>query len=85
MKKKRHLLAGRNCMLPFPVGRGWRVRTVLAADHAITDFSKIFYIPAGAVLKDRGYAGAFREIYDDMGCMAYTEEGEKLYLNVIWD
>lgn len=24
MKKKKDLLAGRNCMLPFPVGRGWR-------------------------------------------------------------
>lgn len=83
MKKKRiYWLAVIVCCLFLWGGAGGR--TVLAADHVITDFSKIFYIPAGAVLKDRDMQG-LREIYDDMGCMAYTEEGEKLYLNVIWD
>ena len=83
MKKKRICwLAVIVCCLFLWGGAGGR--TVLAADHVITDFSRIFYIPAGAVLKDGDMQG-LREIYDDMGCMAYTEAGEELYLNVVWD
>nr|WP_294664011.1 hypothetical protein [uncultured Blautia sp.] len=59
-------------------------RTVQAADNVIRDFSRIFYIPAGAVLRGTDMQG-LREIYDNIGCTAYTESGEELYLNLIWD
>ena len=73
MKKKRiYWLAVIVCCLFLWGGAGGR--TVLAADHVITDFSKIFYIPAGAVLKDGDMQG-LREIYDDMGCMAECNLG----------
>lgn len=55
-----------------------------AGDKLITEFSKIFYIPAGAMEKGTGLEG-LREIYDTMRCTAYTEKGEKLSLDVIWD
>ena len=55
-----------------------------AGDKLITEFSKIFYIPAGAMEKGTGFEG-LREIYDTMRCTAYTEKGEKLSLDVIWD
>ena len=47
-------------------------------------FSRIFYIPAGAVLKG-GSLQKLQEIYDGMSCIAYTEDGEELYLDAIWD
>ena len=59
-------------------------RKVLAADKVITDFSRIFYIPAGAIQKGQDLQ-MLRETYDGMGCTAYTEDGEELYLDVIWD
>lgn len=57
---------------------------VWAGEKSITEFSKIFYIPAGAMEKGTGFEG-LREIYDTMRCTAYTEKGEKLSLDVIWD
>ena len=50
---------------------------VRAAENVITDFSRIFYIPAGAVLKG-GSLQKLQEIYDGMSCVAYTEDGEEL-------
>lgn len=57
---------------------------VRAAENVITDFSRIFYIPAGAVLKG-GSLQKLQEIYDGMSCVAYTEDGEELYLDAVWD
>lgn len=57
---------------------------VWAGEKSITEFSRIFYIPAGAMEKGTGLEG-LREIYDTMRCTAYTEKGEKLSLDVIWD
>ena len=57
---------------------------VRAAENIIRDFSRIFYIPAGAVLKG-GSLQKLQEIYDSMSCIAYTEDGEELYLDAIWD
>ena len=57
---------------------------VRAAENVIRDFSRIFYIPAGAVLKG-GSLQKLQEIYDGMSCIAYTEDGEELYLDAIWD
>ena len=57
---------------------------VRAAENEIRDFSRIFYIPAGAVLKG-GSLQKLQEIYDSMSCIAYTEDGEELYLDAIWD
>ena len=54
---------------------------VWAGNSVITDFSRIFYIPAGAVLRG-GSLEELKETYDSMSCMAYTEAGEELYLNV---
>lgn len=57
---------------------------VWAGNSVITDFSRIFYIPAGAVLRG-GSLEKLKETYDSMSCMAYTEDGQELELNVIWD
>ena len=57
---------------------------VRAAENIIRDFSRIFYIPAGAVLKG-GSLQKLQEIYNSMSCIAYTEDGEELYLDAIWD
>ena len=57
---------------------------VHGAETVITDFSRIFYIPAGAVVKD-GSLQELQEIYDSIGCTAYTEDGGELYLDVVWD
>ena len=57
---------------------------VWAGEKLVTEFSRIFYIPAGAMEKGTGLEG-LREIYDTMSCTAYTEEGEELLLDVIWD
>ena len=57
---------------------------VWAGNSVITDFSRIFYIPAGAVLRG-GSLEELKETYDSMSCMAYTEDGQELELNVIWD
>ena len=63
----------------------WKsVQEVRAAENVIRDFSRIFYIPAGAVLKG-GSLQKLQEIYDGMSCIAYTEDGEELYLDAIWD
>ena len=81
MKKKRKLLilCAIFCMLLL----GGSVQAQ-ADGRVIRDFSRIFYIPAGAVEKGHGLDG-LREIYDAMTCTAYTQEGEKLVLPVIWD
>lgn len=60
------------------------MQEVRAAENVIRDFSRIFYIPAGAVLKG-GSLQKLQEIYDGMSCIAYTEDGEELYLDAIWD
>ncbi len=57
---------------------------VWAGNNVITDFSRIFYIPAGAVLRG-GSLEELKETYDSMSCMAYTEDGQELELSVIWD
>ena len=57
---------------------------VWAGEKLVTEFSRIFYIPAGAMEKGTGLEG-LREIYDTMSCTAYTGEGEELLLDVIWD
>ena len=57
---------------------------VRAAENIIRDFSRIFYIPAGAVLKG-GSLQKLQEIYNSMSCIAYTEDGEELYLDAICD
>ena len=63
----------------------WKsVQEVRAAENVIRDFSRIFYIPAGVVLKG-GSLQKLQEIYDGMSCIAYTEDGEELYLDAIWD
>ena len=63
----------------------WKsVQEVRAAENVIRDFSRIFYIPAGAVLKG-GSLQKLQEIYDGMSCIAYTEDGEEIYLDAIWD
>lgn len=67
------------CLLPLAGGK-----KVWADDKVITDFSRIFYIPAGAVLRG-GNLEELKETYDSMSCTAYTEEGEELELDVIWD
>ena len=55
----------------------WKsVQEVRAAENVIRDFSRIFYIPAGAVLKG-GSLQKLQEIYDGMSCIAYTEDGEE--------
>ena len=61
----------------------WKsVQAVRAAENVIRDFSRIFYIPAGAVLKG-GSLQKLQEIYDSMSCIAYTEDGAELYLDAI--
>ena len=56
----------------------WKsVQEVRAAENVIRDFSRIFYIPAGAVLKG-GSLQKLQEIYDGMSCIAYTEDGEAM-------
>ena len=59
-------------------------QTVKADNKVITDFSRIFYIPAGAIQKGTSLQ-ELRETYDLISCNAYTDEGEELTLNVIWD
>ena len=57
----------------------WKsVQEVRAAENVIRDFSRIFYIPAGAVLKG-GSLQKLQEIYDGMSCIAYTEDGEECF------
>lgn len=54
----------------------WKsVQEVRAAENVIRDFSRIFYIPAGVVLKG-GSLQKLQEIYDGMSCIAYTEDGK---------
>ena len=58
----------------------WKsVQEVRAAENVIRDFSRIFYIPAGAVLKAEACRNC-REIYDGMSCIAYTEDGEEAFI-----
>lgn len=57
---------------------------VQAEGKIIRDFSRIYYIPAGAVERGQSLDG-LREIYDALTCTAYTQDGEELVLPVSWD
>lgn len=62
----------------------WGCQKVWADDKVITDFSRIFYIPAGAMEVGQDLQ-ELKEFYNMFGCTAYTEEGEEIFLNVNWD
>lgn len=83
MKRKRSIALSVFVFLLCLAG-GIYGRTVQAADNVITDFSRIFYIPAGAAIRG-GDLQELHDIYDSMGCTAYTEDGGDIYLDVIWD
>ena len=59
-------------------------RTVWAGEKVITDFSRMFYIPAGVLLQGQDPKD-LRSVYDNMNCVGYTEDGEELQLEVVWD
>lgn len=81
MKKKRKLLILCTAVCMLLLGGSVQVQ---AEEKIIRDFSKIFYIPAGAVEKGQSLDG-LRETYDALTCTAYTQDGEELVLPVSWD
>ena len=50
----------------------------------ITDFSRMFYIPASAVLLGQDLSD-LKSVYDNMNCLGYTQNGEEIRLEVVWD
>ena len=81
MKKKRILLILCTVVCMLLLGGSVQVQ---AEGKIIRDFSKIYYIPAGAVERGQSLDG-LREIYDALTCTAYTQDGEELVLPVSWD
>lgn len=81
MKKKRKLLILCTVVCMLLLGGSVQVQ---AEGKIIRDFSRIYYIPAGAVERGQSLDG-LREIYDALTCTAYTQDGEELVLPVSWD
>ena len=62
----------------------WGTKTTWAEENVITDFSRMFYIPASAVLVGQDLKD-LKSVYDNMDCFGYTQNGEEIQVEVVWD